>query len=131
MQSKKNRPRYYRLNEDRSVTPLPDGEDAVLEWGKRFENEDRQVAFDQVGNKRVSTVFLGLDHAFLHGPPLIFETMVFGEDSDVEYDVWRYSTWDEAVEGHKQACASVTTGLSREELEAGKAAIEGLLRKSD
>jgi hypothetical protein len=51
----------------------------------------------------VSTVFLGIDHNFGNGPPLLFETMVFGG----EYDGYckRYSTWEEAEGGHKTACA--------------------------
>lgn len=49
----------------------------------------------------ISTVFVGIDHRFdVGGPPLLFETMVFGG----EYDQYteRYSTWDEAEEGHKE-----------------------------
>ena len=44
-------------------------------------------------------VFLGLDHSFGSGPPLLFETMVFGGPLDEEMD--RYTTWDEAEAGHK------------------------------
>ncbi len=46
----------------------------------------------------ISTVFLGLDHRFGEGPPLLFETMVFGGKHHQEID--RYSTWDEAEKGH-------------------------------
>ena len=38
--------------------------DDVLEWAKRFEKADRQVCVTEVGEALVSTVFLGLDHAF-------------------------------------------------------------------
>ncbi len=47
---------------------------------------------------RVSTVWLGLDHQFGDGPPLIFETMIFGGPHDQAQ--WRYSTKQEAKEGH-------------------------------
>lgn len=47
---------------------------------------------------RVSTVFLGLDHRFGEGPPLVFETMVFG--GPLDQDVDRYTTWEEAEAGH-------------------------------
>lgn len=50
---------------------------------------------------RVSTVFLGLDHRFGEGPPLLFETMIFGGEHD-QYQT-RCSTWSEAEEMHKQA----------------------------
>jgi hypothetical protein len=43
--------------------------------------------------KWVSTVWLGLNHAWNGGPPLIFETMVFTSLSDfTEIETRRYST---------------------------------------
>lgn len=54
----------------------------------------------------VSTVWLGLDHSFgLGGPPLIFETLVFGGPMDGEMD--RYPTLDAAQAGHDQMVAAV------------------------
>ena len=51
--------------------------------------------------KVVSTVWLGLDHQFGDGPPLIFETMVFPSNEDFgDLDSRRYSTEQEAVAGH-------------------------------
>lgn len=49
----------------------------------------------------VSTVFLTIDHQFGEGPPLLFETMIFGGPQDHWTD--RYSTWNEAVSGHRHA----------------------------
>jgi len=47
----------------------------------------------------VSTVFIGLDHRFFgDGPPLLFESMVFGGPLDGEQ--FRYPTWDAAAAGH-------------------------------
>jgi hypothetical protein len=57
---------------------------------------------NQKDNIRISTVFLGIDHNFNGGPPLIFETMAFDDEvgfADLECE--RYSTWDEAEVGHK------------------------------
>ena len=51
---------------------------------------------------RVSTVFLGLDHSYDGKGPVLFETMIFGGEHD--QDQWRYKTWDEAEEGHFEAC---------------------------
>ena len=48
---------------------------------------------------KISTVWLGLNHQFGNGPPLIFETMVFGGKYDGEQE--RYSTLEEAQNGHK------------------------------
>lgn len=49
----------------------------------------------------VSTIFLGLDHRFSgYGPPILFETMIFGGPHDEYMD--RCCTWDEALKMHKR-----------------------------
>lgn len=53
----------------------------------------------------VSTVWLGLDHSFGVGPPLIFETMVFGGNLD-QYQ-YRYATLEQARTGHDEAVQKV------------------------
>ena len=45
----------------------------------------------------VSTVFLGLEMAFRDGPPVLFETMIFGGPFDEQFQ-WRYHTKKEAIE---------------------------------
>lgn len=87
---------HYRLDGHNPVAV-----DDALEWAQWFEHSDdeRRVAFDAVGDVEISTVFLGLDHQWGNGPPLIFETMVFNGPLDQEQD--RYSTWEEAEAGHK------------------------------
>ena len=84
----------------------------VLEWGRWFETADRKVARTTVGPVDVSTVFLGLDHSFGDGPPLLFETMVFDSDGGVTdwagLDICeRYPSWEEAEKGHKKVCQRV------------------------
>jgi hypothetical protein len=74
----------------------------LLEWAEWFGKADRVVDKTHSGDVEVSTVFLGLDHQFGEGPPLIFETMIFGGEHDQYTD--RCSTWDEAVEMHRRAC---------------------------
>lgn len=65
-----------------------------------FESADRRVALDLIGPYRVSTVFLGIDHNFSDtGEPLLFETMVFGGESEEQI---RYSTWEQAEAGHRE-----------------------------
>ncbi len=54
---------------------------------------------------RVSTVWLGLDHNFLGDRILIFETMIFSGTRWKDMggiDMDRYSTEEEAIEGHKK-----------------------------
>lgn len=90
---------YY----DRTGAPISD----MMAWAKKSEDpEYKRVAEDHVGRYWISTVWLGLDHQFGDGPPLIFETMVFekdetGEVNFADLDSDRYSTEAEAVEGHR------------------------------
>jgi hypothetical protein len=86
----------YVLDENRNAVPCAD----LMVWAKAFETADRRVARDEVGPYSVSTVFLGIDHSFGEGPPLIFETMVFGPPDGGEVDMDRCSTWAEAEAMH-------------------------------
>lgn len=77
----------------------------LMEWAKGYENgrPDKRVAEATLPNGRwVSTVWLGLNHQFGDGPPLIFETMVFDSSENMsELDCDRYSTEIEALAGHQ------------------------------
>lgn len=74
---------------------------SLLEWAAWFENADRNVARDRIGDVSVSTVFLAMNHSFGEGPPLLFETMIFGGEHDQYQE--RFSTWEEAEAGHQTA----------------------------
>lgn len=76
----------------------------TMEWARWYEDADRHVGLAHLGDGvRVSTVFLGLDHNFdNHGPPLIFETMIFGGPHDQNY-CKRCSTWEQVEEQHQEA----------------------------
>ena len=50
---------------------------AWAEWMVR-ERDARRVGETRIGLSCVSTIFLGLDHAFSGPPPILFETMIFG-----------------------------------------------------
>lgn len=76
----------------------------VQEWATNYE-ENNSVARDTFGKVLVSTVFLGLDHSWDGGKPLLFETMIFGGKHD-QYQT-RCSTWDEAIIQHEEACKLV------------------------
>jgi hypothetical protein len=89
---------YYVLDKD-GKTPVAAG---ILEWNGWFQTADRRVAETQVSPEvKVSTVFLGINHQFRLGRPLLFETMIFGGPRDGSQ--WRYMTWKEAVAGHTLA----------------------------
>ena len=84
----------------------------LYEWACLFKGADGRVARTAHGGVIVSTVFLGLDHNWGDGPPLLFETMVFGGEHDEEQE--RYATWDEAVAGHEAMCLRVwPVGVAR------------------
>lgn len=93
-------PAYYILK-DHQVVECTGAE----EWAAWFENADRRVEYTKISSTvNISTVFLGTDHQMGDGPPLIFESMVF-RDGDGQ-DMGRYSTWDQAVAGHRRFVAA-------------------------
>lgn len=113
------RPYKYRLD---GHTPVP--VDDVLEWADHAEvryeamrhglPDPWRVARHHLGPDGeagwISTVFLGLDHQWLDGPPLLFETMTFtyNEKADRTY---RTPTWDAALAMHDQVVAEVCAAL--------------------
>lgn len=71
-------------------------------WGRWMENfKDRIVQREEYKGFFVSTVFLGIDHRFDEGKPLLFETMVFNKLRDLYCN--RTSTWLEALNIHNNA----------------------------
>lgn len=90
-----SRPNRAVLNEKNEVVPVDD----LIAWAKQFETMNRRVAQDYVGEARISTVFLGLNHnAWFDGPDLWFETMVFGGPLDGEQE--RCETHAQAIQMH-------------------------------
>lgn len=65
----------------------------------------------------ISTVWLGLDHNYHNdGPPVIFETMVFGSNDRDWADqlCQRYCTETEALIGHAEIVATVAATVTDE-----------------
>ena len=94
----------------------------ALAWGAWFASKttERQVASTELGEVRVSTIFLGLAHF----GGMLFETMVFGGECDG--DVERYLTWEQAEKGHARTVGRVRWNQSppttpRRELETRSA----------
>lgn len=88
-----------------------------LVWGEWFQRNDgaaRRVSETRTKFFWVSTVFLGLDHQWGDGPPLIFESMAFLQPKRCDIRAVmpgsplinegelcdRYSTRDQALAGH-------------------------------
>lgn len=83
----------------------------VLKWGHWCETAQRNIARNLIGDFLVSTVFLGTNQRIGKGVPILFETMVFFNDKPVDKYSRRYSTWDEAVEGHQAVITLVEADL--------------------
>lgn len=92
--------RHYIL-----IGQTPVEEPNLLVWAEWIEHADRQVALTHLPSGiEISTIFLGLDHNYWGGPPLLFETMTFHASDNIDHDSRqdRCSTWLEAEEMHKQ-----------------------------
>jgi hypothetical protein len=80
---------------------LPVPCESLRKWSNWYCTANRTVAKTQVGPLLISTVFLGVDHQFGEGEPLLFETMIF-DDGEDSYQT-RCATWDEAEQQHAEA----------------------------
>ena len=97
----------YILNDDGTCRKAE-----LLEWACWYETAKRHIGKTTIGKVQVSTVFLGIDRQFGEGPPLLFETMIFG--GSLDENQWRYSTIAEAKEGHAAAVAKVIEAIRTE-----------------
>ena len=102
----------YILDENGEPKLEPD----IVRWAKWFERADRLVARTQVGDGYVSTVFLGIDHAFGEGRPVLYETLVRGGPLDEKME--RYWTRAQAVEGHRIMVDGVRKACAQERTDA-------------
>jgi hypothetical protein len=95
---------HYILDENGEPRPCFD----VMTWARWMEAANRHVAQDFVGAFHVSTVFLGLDHQWGDGPPVLRETMIFGPRAhELHMSQWRYASQAAAVDGHAAALEMV------------------------
>jgi hypothetical protein len=73
----------YILNANGNPVREPD----LIKWAKWFDKADLTVGRKYVGTVFVSTVFTALDYKFTEtGPPILWETMVFGGKFDQYQD---------------------------------------------
>lgn len=98
---------YYTLDDDGTTRPV-----SAWQWTQEFNTMRRVIEKTTVGEAEVSTVFLGLNHNWRDGPPILFETMIFGLelDEDESDPQWRYTTLAEAKAGH-EAAVGLAQGL--------------------
>jgi len=92
--------RHYILDADNHTVEVD-----LLTWAewKARGDQNCRVDFTQVNSEcSVSTVFMGLDHRYFgEGPPVLFETMIFGGPPEIDERQWRWCSWDDAEVGHK------------------------------
>lgn len=83
----------------------------VLTWAKWFDEslDQRRLRMTTVGDSEVSTVFIGINNSFCLGPPLLWETMVFGGPLDGEQV--RHATREQALVGHDEMAARVAQSV--------------------
>lgn len=92
---------YYTLDENKNPVAVDMWTYAAAHKSVTHVGDDTvEVDGEKV---RVSTVFLGLNHAWNDEEPVLFETMIFGGEHDQFQE--RYHTWTEAENGHKKALA--------------------------
>ena len=104
---------YY----NRQGNPITMDEWAEMQIANRGVNLVERTEYDFTAREyevSVSTVHLGLDHNWGHGPLAIFEPMVFGGPLDER--CVRYASEDEAVAGHKVMCAAVEAAATLPQL---------------
>jgi len=86
--------KHYILDENKRIKSVD-----LMTWAKWFEKRERIVKQERIGPSKVSTVFLGIDHNFGDGPPILWETMVFGGSLDQEQNRCA-GDWDQAEAMH-------------------------------
>lgn len=104
--------RFYYLDENNQVQGLHIKD--YIEWTNANGPSNRRVALDEpIIGVTVSTVFLGIDvqgGLDRNSTPICFETMISCEASDPHLRdmlngvMSRYTTWEEAIKGHADAC---------------------------
>ena len=95
----------YILDENDNPILEPD----LMKWANSVGKQNRFVAEDTIGDANISTMFLGLDHNYSQsGPPILWETMVFGGKYDQDCD--RCSgTRADALEMHNRMVEKIKT----------------------
>lgn len=96
------RPMYY----DKQGQPI-----GRERWGELLKDLGyRVIARTELGNEAfLSTVWLGIDHAFGSGPPVIFESLDFPAQEHMQ----RYCTEEEARAGHEALAAQLRAEASK------------------
>ncbi len=91
--------RWYILDENNKPVVAASVIEAA-EWLDK-NPERKAVKQEHIDKIFISTVFLGLDHAWDSNIPVLWETMIFGGEHDQYQE--RYTSYEDALEGHQIA----------------------------
>ena len=91
--------RWYTLDVDNKPVVAASVIEAA-EWLDK-NPERKAVKQEHIGDIFISTVFLGLDHAWNSDILVLWETMIFGGEHDQYQE--RYTSYEDALEGHQIA----------------------------
>lgn len=122
----------FILNEHGIAIPCND----YVEWSTWMATASRCIKQTNIENLVISTVFLGLDHQYGAGDPLLFETMIFEDEdfgnpvsfgpeaedeieeevrqqlSSLGFNSRRYSFIGDAIKGHEEAREEILARVS-------------------
>lgn len=106
--------RWFILDEEHHVVAAS----GIKSWARWLSGDDKKRRVDYTeladGIVTVSTIFLGLDHNYYgKGPPILFETIVFGLTMESGEMQRRYSSWDDAEVGHKMTVKKVKAMIAK------------------
>lgn len=94
---------WYILD-DNNIPMQMEDDLAACTWLFNNQHRKRVAATTLADGVWVSTVFLGIDHSWGTGPPVLFETMVFSNETFNGIDTYtnRYCTYTDAMVGHRR-----------------------------
>jgi hypothetical protein len=96
--------RWYTLDENNKPIAATSIIEAIAWLDKNPER--KAVKQEHIDDVFISTVFLGLDHAWHSDVPVLWETMIFGGEHDQYQE--RYTSHKDALEGHEKALTLIT-----------------------
>jgi hypothetical protein len=103
-----NHPLYYILDEHDNPVPTNDSHTAnellINADKRRVGLTEKDIAGHSI---MVSTVFLVIDHNYTDGPPILYETMLFIDSTEVGSATQRYETKEQAQKGHEETSSKV------------------------
>lgn len=95
---------FYKLNDEKNVVP-GDLKDFTELFDGLLGLQLRRIRLDKVGDKDISTIFLGTPHGFDElDHPYLFETMVFLPEERKAIYRRLYTNYTEALLGHRSIC---------------------------